>query len=275
MGTPQKISQAILAIERANTGYSQGSNPDTGRWSFLKSRTERPLQIRPNRNADCSAAVGAATVIAGYPLALPANFYTGNMRALLTKAGAQDLPFNYNAVQVGDILWRKGHTEIVTSVKPKQQTGARLDENGQIVGGKPGDQTGREFATSPLSSNWTRILRFPTKTQPKESKLSTAEVDEIKKYMAALLLNGYTTGGVRKPGIVNTTFGNLTVARGGKKISALQELADVKTIVTRLEARLEKLEAREVDPQATQKTIRAAVDAALADLSITLTNGAK
>ena len=176
MASPQGIATAMLNIERLGTGYSQGR-----RWSFVKDRNARPLTLIAGKAADCSAAVGAAVALAGYPVDLSGIFYTGNQRERLTAAGAQDLPFSKAACQVGDILWRDGHTEIVTS--PGYQTGARFDENGQSSGGVDGDQTGQEFATSPLSSNWTRILRFKN-TDTKDGFLMALTDAEQKKLLA-------------------------------------------------------------------------------------------
>ena len=188
MASPQGIATAMLNIERLGTGYSQPR-----RWSFVKDRNARPLTLIAGKAADCSTSAGASVAIAGYPVDLSGIFYTGNQRARLTAAGAQDLPFSKAACQVGDILWRDGHTEIVTS--PGYQTGARLDENGQITGGVDGDQTGHEFATSPLSSNWTRILRFKN-TDMKDGFLMALSDAEQKKLAARIrniqdILTGY------------------------------------------------------------------------------------
>ena len=173
MASPQGIATAMLNIERIGTGYSQPR-----RWSFVKDRNARPLTLIAGKAADCSSSAGASVAIAGYPVDLSGTFYTGNQRERLTAAGAQDLPFSKAACQVGDILWRDGHTEIVTS--PGYQTGARIDENGQSSGGVDGDQTGQEFATSLLSSNWTRILRFKNTdtTTPEKSTVALAAEEE-------------------------------------------------------------------------------------------------
>jgi hypothetical protein len=251
MASPQGIADAMLQIERLGTGYSQGR-----RWSFVADRNARPLLLQRNRAADCSSAAGAAAVLAGYPVDLSGTFYTGNQRQRLVAAGAQDLLFSRASAQVGDILWRDGHTEVVTA--PGVQTGARIDENGNITGGRDGDQTGWEFASSPLSNNWTRILRFhPTNTNTDTGGFLMALTDKQQTQIAknsdvlAYSLNAQ----------ILPVLGRLD--RGLVQTKA--ELAAIKATVAQLGA------GQGVSAEAITKAIDKAVSDALAGIEITLT----
>lgn len=95
-----------------------------------------------------------------------------------------------------------------------------------------------------------------TPIKKEDLPLSRAEVNEIKNYMAALLIYGYTSGGRKHPGVAAVVEQNqreiralpkavweVPVVRGGGKVSALQELADAKTLGQQNKATLAEIEA--------------------------------
>lgn len=90
---------------------------------------------------------------------------------------------------------------------------------------------------------------------PKEDTLSAKEVQEIKNHINAVLLGGYSWAGKKHPGIVDEirnvpvkTWATPIVRTGGK-VSALQELADVKTKVLGIEPAIARIDAN-TDPAA-------------------------
>lgn len=110
---------------------------------------------------------------------------------------------------------------------------------GDVVAGHPLDYNSTAawnlWATSTQGGNIKPI---------QEDTLSAKEVQEIKNHINAVMLGGYTWGGKKHYGIGMVVeenqrrIGNVAanvwatpVARGGKKIPALQELADTKTLV--------------------------------------------
>lgn len=128
----------------------------------------------------------------------------------------------------------------------------------------------------------------------KERKLSTAEVQEIKNYVHALLIGGYTSAGKAHPGIgmvveenqrrigaVPAKVWSTPVRRGGKDVSVLQELADAKTLAQTLQAKVAALSTvlqtvasgngSDVDLAAVTAAAEAGAAKALAGLTATVT----
>jgi len=105
---------------------------------------------------DCSELVKECYVAAGV---LPAGSYmwTGNEIELLTSHG-----FAYRDLsdpKVGDVLWRKGHTEIYLG--DNMQGGARHGDYPGGLDGRKGDQDGTEVTRSSYrTSDWTILLRY-------------------------------------------------------------------------------------------------------------------
>lgn len=83
--------------------------------------------------------------------------WTGNEVSLLKQYGFKECGMN-TTPQIGDVLWRDGHTELYLG--NNMQGGARISEHGTITGTK-GDQTGNEITRSAYkASNWSKILRY-------------------------------------------------------------------------------------------------------------------
>ena len=146
---------AVTAVRDWSLGYSQGDE-----------RTD----IRDGGSADCSSLVAAA-VNAGYGNAaawapLPATSWTGTLRAALTALGWRTLPPQFPAL--GDVLLAEGSHVAMAVADDGTLAEAWIDENDDIVGGRPGDQTGQEtrlknYAEHPdtLMGAWTHLLRPP------------------------------------------------------------------------------------------------------------------
>lgn len=142
-------------------GYSQVSrwgNPDT--WS----------------DYDCSSLVISAYQAAGIPVKDKGATYTGNMYNAFTACGFKDVTSKINLATgkgliAGDVLLNhKCHTAMMISTTQLAQ--ASIDENGGIMGGKVGDQTGREIHTrSYYNYPWNAVLRYPEAAKPAEKVL--------------------------------------------------------------------------------------------------------
>jgi len=91
----------------------------------------------------------------------------------------------------------------------------------------------------------------------KETPVTPAQMKELKNYFRALIVDGYTTGGVKHDGVAKVveqnrvTLGNLPkliwslpIRRGGKHISALQELANANTALAHANTQIEILQAQ-------------------------------
>lgn len=104
---------------------------------------------------DCSELVRMCYVAVGV---LPSGCYmwTGNQIELMAKHGFKKR--SLSKPQIGDVLWRNGHTEFYLG--DGMQGGARGSEHGTVTGTK-GDQTGYEIAASAYKAGeWTYLLRY-------------------------------------------------------------------------------------------------------------------
>lgn len=82
--------------------------------------------------------------------------WTGNEVSLLKSHGFKER--SLSSPQMGDVLWRSGHTEIYLG--DGMEGGARVSETGGI-NGKKGDQTGGEITRSAYNkAHWTKLLRY-------------------------------------------------------------------------------------------------------------------
>lgn len=121
---------------------------------------------------DCSSLVISALEAAGFPVKrVYGATWTGNMRSALSNAGFVDVTAFVDlkkgfAFLPGDILLKPyAHTEMVTSVNPAMLTGAHINEQGKIAGGKSGDQTGNEISTCKYYNYpWTYCFRYVEKS---------------------------------------------------------------------------------------------------------------
>ena len=125
---------------------------------------------------DCSSLVTSAWVVAGVKIQLNGT-KTYNMRERYKKAGFKDVTKKVNlktceGMQPGDVLVHEG-THTAMYVGNNKMTHARINEKGQMTGGKTGDQTGSEIKTSKYSNmSWNLVLRYvepkPEPDKPKQ-----------------------------------------------------------------------------------------------------------
>lgn len=172
------MQAAARNIDQAGTGYNQAR-----RWSFFSRQTDT---INKHQDGDCSSVCAAIIKLGGYPIDLgyPAHsgVWTGNFAAKAQQAGFTLHPFtDLQNLLVGDFVVRPdAHVEFVAL--PGVMFSAGLDENGNITGGKPGDQTGQEVRYTPAYNyrgGWTQVLRPPTTpTSTPETPATTQEEEE-------------------------------------------------------------------------------------------------
>lgn len=154
----QAAAEVMLHLcEHAAHGYSQPARKGDGTTESVRLSDGSTVQVHGG-DYDCSEAVRQCWEAVGV---LPSGSYmwTGNEDELLTANGFVRLPFVKSTLQVGDVLWKEGHTEMI--VRPGMQGGFNGDEKGGIgIGAKVGDQTGYESYVKPIRDYWTRVYRY-------------------------------------------------------------------------------------------------------------------
>jgi hypothetical protein len=133
---------------------------------------------------DCSSLVISAYEAAGVKVKTAGATYTGNMYNTFIKCGFKDVTKDINfatgsGLKAGDVLLNHAnHTAMMISSTQLAQ--ASIDENGNIMGGKVGDQTGWEIHTrSYYNYPWNAVLRYP---------------EAVPKALPVLDKTGYTKG---------------------------------------------------------------------------------
>lgn len=119
-------------------------------------KTKRTTVTIHGGDYDCSELVRMCYAAAGV---LPSDSYmwTGNEVELLTSHGfaARSL----SSPQVGDVLWRDGHTEIYLG--NNKMGGARHGDYAGGIDGRKGDQDGTEVTRSAYKAgSWSMLLRY-------------------------------------------------------------------------------------------------------------------
>lgn len=118
---------------------------------------------------DCSAAVIQACQNAGIPVKTGGATYTGNMLKVFLKNGFEVVTHEVNlrtgaGLIRGDVLLNTSHHTAMYCGNGKEVE-ASINEKGTATGGKPGDQTGREFLIrSYRNYPWTHVLRYTKDT---------------------------------------------------------------------------------------------------------------
>ena len=143
---------------------------------------------------DCSSAVITAWENAGVPVKTNGATYTGNMYSVFKKCGFTDVTKLVNiatgkGIQRGDVLLnRMNHTAMF--IGNGQIVQASINEKGTTVGGKPGDQTGKEFyIRSYYNYPWDYVLRFNEQDNTKTKK---SDQEIAKEVIAGKWGNGVT-----------------------------------------------------------------------------------
>lgn len=161
---------------------------------------------------DCSSLVIAAWQQAGVQVKTAGATYTGNMAPVFLRCGFEDVTADVNlttgaGLQRGDVLLNvKHHTAMC--IGSGQIVHASINEAGKAVGGKSGDQTGREICVRSYyrySGGWDRVLRYVGSGKKEETT-------QMKQYAGIVKVSSYLN--VRLgPG---TRFG--TVKLGGQEM---------------------------------------------------------
>lgn len=140
---------------------------------------------------DCSAAVITACEQAGIPLKTNGATYTGNIIPAAAKCGFVDVTAKVNlttgaGMVRGDILIKPGK-HVAMYCGNGKEVEASINEKGKATGGKPGDQTGKEFLVrSYRNYPWSNVLRYvePAPVKTEASKKEEAKVTDAKKTYA-------------------------------------------------------------------------------------------
>ena len=154
-----KIEKAVQQME-AWAGDDSHGYDQTYRWG-------------QHGDFDCSAAVIQACENAGIPVKSKGATYTGNMLAVFKKCGFVDVTSKVNRLTGAGLL--RGGALLNTSHHTAMYCGngkeveASINEKGTATGGKPGDQTGKEFlikklpqrSMGPTSSDTLQNPRLP------------------------------------------------------------------------------------------------------------------
>lgn len=113
---------------------------------------------------DCSSAIIQACQNAGIPVKTGGATYTGNMYGVFLKNGFKDVTASVNlatgaGLQRGDVLLN--HARHVAMYCGKgMEVESSINEKGTATGGRPGDQTGKEFLIRPYRNYpWNVVLR--------------------------------------------------------------------------------------------------------------------
>lgn len=148
----------------SKTGKGGGSNLSYIKWAIEIAEDNSHGYAQDRRGGDpdydCSSFIFYALKQAGFDLG-DVPFATFTMKENLEAVGFTAIPYNEADLQVGDILLHsQEHCEIY--IGDGQTVGAHVNENGDIVLGQPGDQTGTEISVGPnWKPNWQWILRPP------------------------------------------------------------------------------------------------------------------
>lgn len=114
---------------------------------------------------DCSGLSITAWQQAGVPVKTKGATYTGNMYGVFKKCGFEDVTSNINlktgaGLQRGDVLLNRRH-HVAQYCGNGLEVEASINELGKAVGGKTGDQTGREILIRKYRNYpWTDVLRY-------------------------------------------------------------------------------------------------------------------
>ena len=129
---------------------------------------------REGRDFDCSSLVCRSLRAAGFNAPYP-SFSTRSMGAWL-ESHNWEWHNGVSGAKRGDIMWKTGHTAWATSTTKICE--ACIDENGNITGGKPGDQTGNEIRITNMNRyNWAGYWRYNGE-KPKKN-MSTAQIADV------------------------------------------------------------------------------------------------
>ena len=191
-----KTEKAIRWMEDAARDNSHGYD-QTYRWG-------------EKGDYDCSSAVYTTWENAGIPVKTYSFqkygcAYTGVMKSVFIHYGFKDITSKVNlatgaGLQRGDILLNEKH-HVAMYCGNGLEVEASINENGRATGGKPGDQTGREFLIrSYRNYPWNVVLRY-TEAADGNPPVTTKNYlamgdkgDAVKTMQTMLIKLGYSCG---------------------------------------------------------------------------------
>ena len=129
---------------------------------------------------DCSSAVIQAWQNAGVSVKSAGATYTGDMKNVFLKKGFVDVTSKVNVATGsgllrGDVLLNEAH-HVAMYCGNSKEVEASINEKGTAHGGKPGDQTGKEFLIrSYRNYPWNCVLRYKESTSGSATVTSDVE----------------------------------------------------------------------------------------------------
>ena len=195
------VTWAVQIAQNPSHGYDQ-----THRWG---------------PNYDCSSLLISAWQQAGVGVKTAGATYTGNMLPAFLRCGFEDVTAEVNlntgaGLQRGDVLLNLRH-HTAMSIGNGKIVHASINEHGKAVGGRTGDQTGREICVRgyyKYSKGWNKVLRYVgtgTKQEQKAAGIQKGGTG-VKQYAGVVNVSSYLN--VRSgPG---TRFG--TIKLGGQEM---------------------------------------------------------
>lgn len=140
---------------------------------------------------DCSSLMISAWQQAGVPVKTAGATYTGNMAPAFLRCGFEDVTAEVNlttgaGLQRGDVLLNAQH-HTAMSIGDGQIVHASINEAGRAIGGKTGDQTGREICVRSYykySKGWDKVLRYVGSGKKEE-------VTQVKQYAGIVKVSSY------------------------------------------------------------------------------------
>ena len=155
---------------------------------------------------DCSSLMISAWQQAGVPVKDAGATYTGNMFRAFLRCGFEDVTAEINlntgaGLQRGDVLLNTQH-HTAMSIGSGQIVHASINEAGRAIGGKTGDQTGREICVRSYykySKGWDKVLRY-VGSGKKEEVTQYAGIVKVSSYLNVRLGPGTRFGTVKLGG---------------------------------------------------------------------------
>lgn len=152
---------------------------------------------------DCSSAVISAWEQAGVKVKSAGATYTGNMRPVFLRCGFTDITNRVNlatgaGLQRGDVLLNTIHHTAMYCGNGREVQ-ASINEKGTATGGKPGDQTGREFLIrSYRNYPWNCVLRYTAESSALAAPTSNNNKKSVEQIAAEVLAGKWGNGNDRK-----------------------------------------------------------------------------
>lgn len=185
----QKIDKAITWMEETARDDSHGYCQDH-RWGA-------------DGDYDCSSAVITAWEQAGVPVKTKGATYTGNMLSIFKANGFVDVTAKVNrstgaGLVRGDVLLNTVHHTAMYCGNG-MEVEASINEKGTAHGGKPGDQTGKEFLIRTYRNYpWTNVLRYTGGNSTSATAKNYLEIGDsgaaVKTMQLMLIECGYSCG---------------------------------------------------------------------------------